>query len=65
MPWDINNYPNSLKNLHRITRNKAIEIANAMIEEGYSEGRAIPIAIEQAKKWHQNATKEEIDPFDQ
>ncbi len=30
---------------------KAIEIANAMVDEGYEEGRAIPIATSQAKEW--------------
>ena len=40
---------------------KAIEIANAMVDEGYEEGRAIPIATSQAKEWKENASKEEID----
>jgi uncharacterized protein YdaT len=30
---------------------KAIEIANALLAEGYEEGRAIRIAISQAKRW--------------
>jgi len=49
--WNQNNYPNSMKNLDEKTRNKAIDIANALLEDGYEEGRAIPIAISQAKKW--------------
>jgi hypothetical protein len=32
-------------------REKAIDIANALIEEGYVVGSAIPIAISQARKW--------------
>ena len=32
-------------------RRKAIEIANALLAEGYDEGRAIPIAIAKAKEW--------------
>jgi uncharacterized protein YdaT len=51
MPWNQNDYPASLKNLEEGTRNKAIEIANALLEEGYEAGRAISIAISQAKKW--------------
>ncbi|WP_082236043.1 DUF2188 domain-containing protein [Halobacillus massiliensis] len=61
MPWDTNDYPSSLKNLDTTVRKKAIDIANAMIDEGYDEGRAIPIATEQAKEWYDNASKSEID----
>jgi uncharacterized protein YdaT len=38
-------------NLPRRTRLKAIEIANALLGEGYEEGRAIRIGISQAKRW--------------
>jgi uncharacterized protein YdaT len=34
-----------LKNLEEPVKKKAIEIANAMMDEGYEEGRAIPIAV--------------------
>ena len=51
MPWTQNDYPDSMKNLGEETRKKAIEIANSLLEEGYNEGRAIPIAISQAEKW--------------
>lgn len=61
MPWDKNDYPSSLKNFDEATRNKAIEIANAMIEEGYDEDRAIPIATDQAKEWADGASKDEKD----
>jgi uncharacterized protein YdaT len=30
---------------------RAIEIANALLEEGYDEGEAIRIAIAKAKEW--------------
>ncbi len=59
MPWDKNDYPDSLKNFDEATRNKAIEIANAMVEEGYDEGRAIPIATDQAKEWADGASEKE------
>ncbi len=32
-------------------RAKAIAIANALLAEGYDEGRAIRIGIAQAKRW--------------
>ncbi|BBP89664.1 hypothetical protein BsIDN1_32820 [Bacillus safensis] len=35
----------------RHSKKKALEIANKMIQEGYEENRAIPIAISQAKEW--------------
>ncbi|UCZ54423.1 DUF2188 domain-containing protein [Bacillus shivajii] len=59
MPWDTNNYPSSMKNLKTGIRKKAIEIANAMINEGYTEDRAIPIAIEQGKEWYSHANDKE------
>jgi uncharacterized protein YdaT len=50
MSWTKSDYPNSLNNLPTEVRNKAIEIANALLDEGYEEGRAIAIATEQARK---------------
>jgi uncharacterized protein YdaT len=49
MPWDETYYPRSMQNLPPAVRSKAIEIANALLEEGYDEGRAIRIAIARAK----------------
>ena len=54
MSWTKTDYPDSMKNLDNKTRNKAIEIANAMLDDGYEEGRAISIAISQAKEWSEN-----------
>ncbi|PLT28712.1 hypothetical protein CUU66_17035 [Peribacillus deserti] len=51
MPWNKDDYPNSMKNLDEPVREKAIEIANALLEEGYEDGRAIPIAIDKAKEY--------------
>ncbi|MCA1064931.1 DUF2188 domain-containing protein [Rossellomorea sp. AcN35-11] len=50
MSWTKKDYPDSLKNLPADVRNKAIEIANALLDEGYEEGRAIAIATDQAHK---------------
>lgn len=49
MPWSTNDYPDSMKNLSDDVRNKAIEIANALLEDGYEEGRSIAIAIDRAR----------------
>jgi uncharacterized protein YdaT len=54
MPWTKKDYPDSLKNFDSRIRNKAIEIANALLEEGYEEGRAIAIATSRAKDWNGN-----------
>lgn len=54
MPWTKKDYPDSMKNLDESVRNKAIEIANELEEDNYEEGRAISIAIAQAKKWNDN-----------
>lgn len=51
MPWTQRDYPPSMKNLEPRVRNKAIEIANALLGEKYEEGRAIAIATSQAKEW--------------
>ncbi|MCM3714146.1 DUF2188 domain-containing protein [Alkalihalobacillus oceani] len=65
MPWDTKDYPSSLKNLDPAIRKKAIEIANAMVKDGYEESRAIPIATKQAKEWYENASKQEIKQIKQ
>ena len=51
MPWNEQHYPASMKHLSPIVRMKAIEIANALLEEGMDEGKAIRIAIAKAKEW--------------
>ena len=51
MPWDEAYYPRSMRNLLPEVRSKAIEIANALLEEGYDERKAIRIAIAKAKQW--------------
>ncbi|GAB6990479.1 DUF2188 domain-containing protein [Paenibacillus pini] len=54
MPWNKQDYPVSMKNLKPRIRNKAIEIANALLDEGYEEGRAIAIGTSQAEKWDED-----------
>ncbi len=55
MPWTKEKYPDSMKNMETRTRNKAIEIGNALMEkENMDEGRAIAIATKKAKEWASN-----------
>ena len=51
MPWNSTYYPTSMKNLPPVLRGKAIEIANALLEEGMDEGKAIRVAISKTKEW--------------
>jgi uncharacterized protein YdaT len=51
MPWTPSRYPASMQHLPRAVRAKAIEIANALLEEGMEEGKAIRIAISRARQW--------------
>lgn len=60
MAYTMNDHPDSLKNLERLERRKAIDIINAMIEEGYDEDRAIPIGTEQAREWYKDASDDDL-----
>ena len=51
MPWNSTYYPASMKNLPPLVREKAIEIANALLADGMEEGKAIRVAIAKAKEW--------------
>lgn len=51
MPWTEQRYPPSMRHLTPAVRAKAIEIANALLDEGMDEGKAIRIAIAKAKQW--------------
>ncbi|HGF7497132.1 TPA: DUF2188 domain-containing protein [Enterococcus faecium] len=64
MPWNMKDFPASMKNLDKLTRKKAINIANALLDEGYPDSRAIPIAIDQAKEWYENASESERRTFE-
>lgn len=58
MPWSEDDYPVSMKNLTPEVRRKAIEIANALLAEGYEEGRAIAIGTAKAEEWAQHHGKQ-------
>ncbi len=44
-------YPPAMTHLDPAVRSKAIEIANALLEEGRDEGFAIRVGIARAKEW--------------
>ncbi|ALP38551.1 hypothetical protein ASL14_22595 [Paenibacillus sp. IHB B 3084] len=54
MPWTKHDYPPSMKNLEPRVREKAVDIANALLRDGYEEGRSIAIATSQAEEWDDN-----------
>jgi uncharacterized protein YdaT len=58
MPWSNERYPRSMKNLPEGVREKAIEMAYALLEEGMEEGKAIRIAIAKAKEWARRRDQE-------
>ena len=50
-------YPDSMKNLTVEVREKAIDIANALLSDGMPKDKALPIAISQAEEWAKNRDK--------
>lgn len=50
MPWPKGEYPPSYKNLPKKLRNKAVEIANAILEESRNEGLAIATGLKRARE---------------
>jgi len=64
MPWTKINYPVAMKDLPEAIRNKAIEIANALLREGdLEEGILIATAISRARDWavKQGAEKKDAE----
>ena len=56
MVWTKENYPIAMRYLEEEVRNKAIEIANKLVQEDdMDEGMAIPVAINQAKEDKQSS----------
>jgi len=49
MPWPRGEYPPSYKNLKEPLREKAVEIANAILEESGNEGLAIATGLKRAR----------------
>lgn len=49
-PWP-DYYPYAMDHLPPMVRDKAIEIANALLREGHDEGFCIRVAIARAREW--------------
>ena len=61
MPWSKSDFPNAMKNLPKMVRNKAIQIANALLAKTkLKTGIVIATAIKNAKKW---AARKEISSY--
>jgi len=61
MPWYNGDYPPSYKNQPIFLRDKAVEIANALLEEGVEEGIAIATGLKSARQFFQNDSLHESD----
>ncbi len=58
MPWYNGDYPPSYKNQPSKLRQKAVEIANALLEEGADEGIAIATGLKRAREVFKKKAKE-------
>ncbi|WP_138484405.1 hypothetical protein [Dyadobacter bucti] len=61
MPWYNGNYPPSYKNQPVNLREKAVEIANALLEDGADEGVAIATGLKQARLFFKDKEKRDSD----
>lgn len=57
MPWYNGDYPPSYKNQPIPLREKAVEIANALLKDGTEEGIAIATGLKQARLYFKNKEK--------
>ncbi|SHG31080.1 DUF2188 domain-containing protein [Flavobacterium defluvii] len=58
MPWYNGDYPPSYKNQPLELREKAVEIANALLQDGAEEGIAIATGLKQARELLKNHKSE-------
>lgn len=49
MAWDDTSYPASMGELPPDLRARAIELANALLDDGFDEERAVRLAVEVVK----------------
>lgn len=54
MPWYKGDYPPSYKNQPKKLREKAVEIANALLQEGVEEGVAIATGLKKAREFFED-----------
>ena len=52
MPWYNGDYPPSYKNQPEHLREKAVEIANALLKDGVEEGIAIATGLKRAREFN-------------
>lgn len=61
MPWYNGDYPPSYKNQPQEVRTKAVEIANALLQDGAEEGTAIATGLKQARELLENHKSDHED----
>ena len=61
MPWYHGDFPPSYKNQPVKLREKAVEIANALLEDGADEGVAIATGLKQARLFFKDKEKKDAD----
>ncbi|RZJ92688.1 MAG: hypothetical protein EOO20_00695 [Chryseobacterium sp.] len=65
MPWHNGDYPPSYKNQPIAVRQKAVEIANALLRDGAEEGTAIATGLYQARLLLENHSDQHaLEPSD-
>lgn len=62
MPWYYGDYPPSYKNQPSPIREKAVEIANALLQEGVQEGIAIATGLKRAREHFEKEDRASEDP---
>jgi uncharacterized protein YdaT len=60
MPWSETAYPIAMQHLLPEVRAKAIEIANALVREGWEDSDAIRAGLEHAKQWSLGQTLKQM-----
>lgn len=60
MPWYNGDYPPSYKNQPRELLEKAVEIANALLQDGAEEGIAIATGLKQARELLKNHKEQNV-----
>jgi uncharacterized protein YdaT len=61
MPWYHGDFPPSYKNQPVKLREKAVKIANALLEDGADEGVAIATGLKQARLFFKVKKKKDAD----
>jgi len=61
MPWYNGDYPPSYKNQPKALREKAVEIANALLQDGTEEGIAIATGLKRAREYFKDKKSRKKD----